>query len=408
MIERNNWKFLAVLSIISTFTGSGIVFFSFLGIAVTPIRVIGILALLGMIIQRGSKSFVISKYEGYFLLIFTYMLFDSVILSPNLINSLKLLLDYTSCMAIFILITTTCHTRRNYTQYLIAYMGAMGVTILICIYEYFTGNHITSNYAQGGYDTLTLSYLQKAPTAFLFNPNNVGVLAIVSIPIMLLLRTCIKKNEENGLRIKGKRIILTLNTITVTLIPVVVLMTGSRGALVSCSIIFVIYLLGSRMKLWKKILIILLVTIAIYYGLDFIYKQLGYGGMLVNGQISIFNEGDGGRQDIIELIKENVFSNQFLFGTGVGGTSMKVGMSAHNFIYELLGDFGIVGFGLFLVGIGAIFKKIWSENDKDVKFDMLTVILSVILSMFIPPTFLTLHFVWVVLAFVYCYPSCSS
>ena len=151
------------------------------------------------------------------------------------------------------------------------------LTIAICVYEYLTQNHIANNYTQNiSMSDWAYAYTMKAPTAFLYNPNNVAVLMIISIPLYL------EKINEDGTIIKKIGWIISLIADFA-----VIFMTGSRGGLLVGTLVVCLFFLFSNIKLWKKMLLLLIVIVAIIYFSGFILKQLDYGGMLSNGKINI-------------------------------------------------------------------------------------------------------------------------
>ena len=129
--------------------------------------------------------------------------------------------------------------------------------------------------------------------------------------------------------------------------------------------------------------------------------------MVKNGRLSVFNEGDGGRSEIIKNAIERVFKSYPIFGAGIGGVELIYGQSAHNFIIEVLCDYGIVGIMVFMVGFVSLFKKILKMQNKKIRIYFFILYIALFLIMPIPPTVITLHFVWVVIGLIIAFTNCE-
>lgn len=398
-------QLLAQASIFFSFTGSGIVIFSFFGIAITPFRICGLLCLLSFVhtITRRLRLS-LSRYHAFFLLTLLYMTLISTIFSPRIGSSLKLILDYSFTFASMALIIRACRSFVNYKRYLFMYNVALTLTCMVSVFEFVTGSHLAANYADFVYSSSIATHLLLAPTAFLFNPNNLGVLMMISIPVVLQYIHFIVKDKNK----KAQTMFFIWALVLLILIPIVTLMTGSRGALVGCAVLFALFFWILNIGLWKKLVIFSLAAVLLNFGSDFINNQLHYGDMISNGSISIFHLGDGGRSQIISATIEQVIKERFVFGAGAGGSTIIVGSSPHNFILELLGDFGIIGLCVLLLGVLSLLRITLKTKNKNMKILFLMSLLAFVFSFFIPPTLMMLHFVWITLSFIYAYTSLKS
>lgn len=380
-------EILAIAAIVFSFTGSGIAIFSFANISITPMRFVGTLCIFYMLAYISSKR-KIEKYNLFLLALAVYIITVSVTFSPDRGKSIALIMDYLVCIAAFQVIITTCQNRDVFRKYFRTFLICLIATILICIFEYTSGMHIANNYTYGSSGEV-YKYLMKAPTAFLYNPNNVGVLMIMSIPIVGLI------NEISN-QIKAQ----IISIVIVILEVIVVLMTGSRGALVSTGIIVLTYIFISKLNIRMKVALISVGSFVLLYSQRFVLNQLQYGGMLKNGVLMIFYEGDGGRQILLKQAIEKVFLSNFLFGVGAGGVEIVMGSSVHNMFVEIITNFGVVGGVLLLFGFIGLFKQTWKTKDKKRRNSIILVFEAFFLSAFIPPTMMTLHIVWIILALV--------
>lgn len=381
MIIINKKKLLLFLVIILSFTGSGIVCFSAFGIAVTPVRIIGIICLILIIIQhRGAKK----NVHMLLIVAYAYIVLTTLLFSPAFTRAFSLLLDYLCAFSMMVFVQISVETKDDYRFSVKSFAWATLITIIICFYEYLTSTHIANNYAS---DTVGYihTYLSKAPTAFLYNPNNVAVLMVLAIP--LLLRIPKLYANARGTIVAYALIILDIATI---------FMTGSRGALVSALVLLALFLFTSKLKMWKKLLIILCgVGLAVYFS-QFIFAQMAYGGMMKNGVIDILGEGDGGRGIIAKNAINKVFCAYPLFGAGAGGVEIITGASAHNMFVEVLCNYGICGMILFVALLGVMLKNLLKHKEYRVVSGLFFI--AFVLCTQIPPTMMLLHFVFVEIA----------
>lgn len=384
-----NYNKLVLLAILFSVTGSGIVLFSASGISMTPMRVIGMICMF-LVVANTLKSHIIPRSGVVILLLVVEMIVSTILFSPNMVKGVTLLVDYLICISIMVIIIQNISSREDFKIGILAFFSVFTITSLICVYEYITGNHISSNYTYGWSGDAYI-YLVKAPTAFLYNPNNVGVLMVMTIPLLFLIP-----------RLWGAQKRLVMFGLLV-LDLFVIFMTGSRGAFLGGVLLIVLYVLFSENRLWIKVLFVALAVLIVALSKDFIISQISYGGMISKGTISIFGEGDGGRKELIASALSQVFHQNWLFGVGAGGVDMLIGMSVHNFIIEFLADFGIIGILTLFTGLFGMVKALLSVSDRAVRKELILFLLAFLMVMFIPPTIMTLHFVWVLVALVISY-----
>lgn len=375
---------LVSLAIICSFLGSGVSIGTVLGFAVLPVRVIGIICAIRIILTLLSDRSCRLKIQ-YIVVSYIYMLIVTLLFSENYLNSFSLLLDYLCVISIFCVIVLNTINEDSYTKYSYLFLVCTLITIAICFYEYITLHHVANNYTQAySMSDWAYSYTIKAPTAFLYNPNNVAVLMIIALPLIL------EKTKERCTSIKriGWFVLVILDI-------AVVFMTGSRGGLVAGAAVLGIYFVASDIKLWKKLIVLIVVFAVVIYFSNFILDQMEYGGMLENGKINLFADGDGGRSSIAKAALENVFTNNLLFGSGASALENRGGMSAHNTIIEVLCNYGVFGTVIFIILIVRLLKRLLSQNNRIIS---ILLALAFFMSMFIPPTIMTLSVLFIPLA----------
>lgn len=369
------------LAIISAFLGSGISLGSIFGYAILPVRFMGLLCIMYILLNLFNNNKDYRKIQDIIFMV-VYIVIVTLSFSENYNKSISLFIDYLVSFSIFCVIVLKVKDNSLYEKYTNLYIICVIFTIIICIYEYLTHNHIASNYTEAfSVNDSAYTYTTKAPTAFLYNPNNVAVLMIVSLPLFL-------EKMKQSLKIFEKIFWFIWAFLNIA----VIFMTGSRGGLVAAILIFSIFILLSDISLNKKIFLIFMSIIIIIYFSDFIFDQLGYGGMLVNGKISFFAEGDGGRSGIARNSLKIVFLENPIFGLGVNSVENKGLISPHNTIIEVLCNYGIFGLCIFAFLLIRLFQMLISQNNKTITF---LLFLSFCMSMFIPPTIMTLYVIFI-------------
>lgn len=151
-----------------------------------------------------------------------------------------------------------------------------------------------------------------------------------------------------------------------------VLLSGSRGAMIACSISILLTLLFCVHASFKSIFSICI--IAVLLGMVFVKYLLPLVPTDVVARLDlrmIFADGGGGRSVLWESgIEKYLNSNLFrmLFGYGANGMLITgergVTGAMHNYYLQLLTNFGLIGFSLYLCLLWNILRKFWGENRK--------------------------------------------
>ncbi len=169
---------------------------------------------------------------------------------------------------------------------------------------------------------------------------------------------------------KAKWLSKTILGVFILLMILTILKSGSRGALISFSVVGLVYFIRSyQMGAFKKVIIIvsLAAFVVAFIPDEFVgrFKEL-WSGADYNLQTN--TEGPPGRLEIwkrcLTIIQENP-----TLGVGVGQSPTAMGLStekyyltAHNSFLQVAVEMGLIGFVVYL----AILKRIWSNN-RDVK-----------------------------------------
>ncbi len=206
-----------------------------------------------------------------------------------------------------------------------AYVLGAYVSVGSTVYNYFTGIHHSSSarYAAAG-----------------FNPNNIGFILALGIPVAWYLASAGGDSKKDYVR-------RVLNYAYLPAATFAILLTASRGALIATVPAFV-FVLGSltRLKPFARVLIIM-ATIWALFTVQALVPQSSFQRLATIG--TSIAEGDfGGRVDIW---REGIaiFSAHPLLGIGSGAydAAVKSRKSAHNAFLSVLVEVGMIGFILF-------------------------------------------------------------
>lgn len=213
--------------------------------------------------------------------------------------------------------------------------------ILICvigIYESFTGNYIF-NYTVYEHYTRTFNIIGLyRPLVFFNNINNLATFIVVSIPI------CFIAFENSRFKSIKRLFIFTLCTTVVFLI-------GSRAAILG-SCLFVILFLFNKLRLKKIVSYMALLLIIIFSLLLFVASPYFESFIL-----SIKDEA----RILIWINTLKVSADYFFMGVGPGNSyymnllnqyeDISGVYAVHNYLLELLVEFGVVGASCFIMWI---------------------------------------------------------
>ncbi len=219
----------------------------------------------------------------------------------------------------------------------------------------FGRNH---NMFLDGTECFNLNYVLSSPTGFHWNQNNLAFIFLVVFPFTFLFKNSWWKN---GLR---------------TLLLILIVSTGSRLGFYAAVFIYAfLWIAELKRKEWQQIIPMLTLIFILTDGYYFFPTKLIKIKEVALISQSVFNErfpehcyeklnSNEARKELLYQGKTYFFSNMFS-GNGAGGftknmerynqskesENLKVVTNAHNFIIELLVDFGL----LILVPIFMIF-----------------------------------------------------
>jgi len=181
------------------------------------------------------------------------------------------------------------------------------------------------------------------------DPNEFAALLI--LPLFVSFDMIIKKKSK-------------LNILIFSTLLLLILLTGSRGALAGCVVAIIYFILLKGDFKFFTILRFLIIGGMILFGIfsfvpEFILLRLGGDGDLQNAI-----EFGGGRTGIWTEILNIILEVMPFYGFGSGSSSILLSqyfgtiIGSHNTYLMIFLEFGILGFTIFLYFLWAIFKKI--------------------------------------------------
>ncbi|MEG2263173.1 MAG: hypothetical protein RSC68_02240 [Acinetobacter sp.] len=399
-------KFLCVL-ILSTFISSSISVGTLFGYQLDVFRITIILFsifhfLLG---RRASK---VSKGNVRSGIILTFLLGLTGLFAPSLVQwSIGLVNTAFVVMCVYYIVIYT-DSKADLQMYMKWYCIGCVATCVISIYEYHTGIHIASNYVDiYSASSWEYSYLTQAPTAFLFNPNNIAALILLCLPFGTYF---LNKKVANNIFAKIIWYALAIYTLFTT---------GSRSGIIGGLIICIGTLLFDftitlKAKIQTIVVVIGFSAIFVCSNLDYFTRQLEYSGLIRNGALSLFGVGDQSRIELIANGLKALISTYFIGCGPFGIMNYAIPGVAHigyihMFWVELAACYGIIAFIWFCKYYFVTLSKLAHYTKKDVlaKDIMFSVIIFSFASIIVPTIF-TLYFFWFILGFARAYIKISQ
>lgn len=364
-----------------------------------------------MYVIRNKKLFEKLNLEKVVLMLFIIWVIISFFIADNKVIAFKKLILYSIMISFVIMIINENKTRKD-LKLTLRFLSIIAIGIVIMgTLEIITGMHLQpkTSYIMANIDFERLAFLKRVPTVFFYNPNNYGF--VISLILLgFIVKTYFSKSKKE----------VSLNLLIILLAQINLIFTRSRtswitviGALV---FMFIFFIVTFEKKLILKSGLSIFLIIGIFMGLSYI-PQLGpyYGKMRELNIPSVEHNKDEGtiedskvenedKTDSIELggtgsvnvratlivdVVEGVFKEKNYLGFGLGNTTeyyRKLNntggiVDSHNWWVEILGDFGVVGFILFLLFYAVLFfkKAIFIKKDRveNKKYYILGIILIV-------------------------------
>ncbi len=247
------------------------------------------------------------------------------------------------------------------------WVAAMLITFPIAFIEIFTNIHLPSTYLyheEGQMFKVGMMVMEQKYAAVTFgNYNTYGTFLCFAFPFLL------------GLIIRLKSLLGQVFLYTVFFAVLYISVTnGSRGAFLSLSIMIILFLQYQKKQIQRSSKYIFLFAIFLvgYFLLNYGEDTFSQLQARLDAKSNIME--DDGRSQLIILSLESVLDS-FFFGHGIGCVEKALGkvgsiiLATHNFVLELLMQFGLIITALVVFFIFNLFQ--WSRRrqvPKDIAF----------------------------------------
>ena len=389
-------KFLCLL-IFSTFFGSSFHIFTVGSITLNLFRILFLIFVfchfaLGW---QNTDNPISKRYINILFMLIFFNLF-TLFFTPSVSAWINGSIGYAINIFLIYFVYVYTETDKDLNNYILSFVSGLLMTMLISVYEYLTQNHVASDNYLNEYSTSSWQYdvLGRAPTAFLYNPNNIGFAVILGLCFGLYFTKLFK-------------FVWIIFGAWSALCVYVSFATGSRGAIILVFLSIVLCVFFGTRALTKRLLIAFTAIVIgfILYNVfeDFIFKQLQSSGLLIADSLSDLSDG---RFELIKGALKAAWDNKFV-GTGPGTAELVLKgsygftvPSVHNFWAEFLLTEGIVPLIIFLVFYIRCIKVQFVLRYNDIKNTVILIsLLMFSVAVFIPPTVITLNFIWLIFGF---------
>lgn len=280
---------------------------------------------------------------------------------------------------------------------------AVSLTVLFAFWEFQTGYHLPycRNDAESMVNLGGGQILQKEFAAVAFiNYNTYVTYLCFAIPFLFYIIA--NKNAE-------KPLFFWLSIVVVILASACILRNGSRGGLLSIlTVLGVYFLMRPKNKSWIITLTILVLFVV------YVFKEYGEVFSYMMMRVSDGNLTEGGERLNVWAYALDRFYDTFGFGVGIGGmASAMQGISGdikitHNIFLEVLLQYGLIFFVVFVVFLVKMFMKARRLKDVPKKVTIFTALISFPIYGIINSGYLFNPFVYAGLASLYVFCNYDS
>lgn len=297
-----------------------------------------------------------------------------------------------------------------------------GGIVLMGLFKVITGIQLeprSSYLAIGEPMSSIVAPFNRIPTLFFYNPNNYALVAVVILIAFSILFIFDRRYD--------KRLIFLMIVITEINIFFTRSRTGWIASIVTIALIFIILLIK---KNWRQALMILtpiIIFAVLFRGFEsvknagFLYDKLSEleentvdeNGEVVEGtNISIGSNGSiNVRVTLFVDVIEGVFKEKNLLGFGPGNINEYIEerdnthrrYDPHSWWFEILGDFGVIGFlsftlGYFLMALRFFIRYLLKKDSQEVPLLCLALLASLSMLVFSPSSVLRITPFWIIIA----------
>jgi O-antigen ligase len=311
-------------------------------------RYISVLLILSLLIQLIRSKNLAKKSifnNTLFITLILFNFFSSALSLSTSFNSFFLILQNLLILFLF----SKYKTIDISSVYKLLFLSAY-ITFLLIIFElYFKGTNIFFIQSR-------LSINEEV------NENRFGMM-LVQLGVIILF-PLFRTNSSISIKI--------ISSITLPLIIILIVLTGSRTSLIAYLLtLFITYLFLYKKLSFGKLVIMLMFFLTIFFTWNFLLEIVPFMNRFT---LSNVTESGGAHRfgSIVILLKEIIPSHP-LFGIGLGGENTMIALKrfgqgllpAHNIIIDMLTQIGLIGFVLYFYLFKKIIQKILSQRSLD-------------------------------------------
>lgn len=331
--------------------------FGGIGGALVIVRVVSILLFPVLIVKfRYCKDFVMG-FTSWFVVFYCFCLV-SLLWTVDTEEAVKELVYYPVHFILFLeILVFSRFSKSPLNSISFSWVVGVGLTLIVAIWELITNEHLPLALEDEVLRVGGMIVDKPFASVTFGNYNGYVVYLCMAMPFIYYQILCIQQQ-------KGKAIFSTF-ILLVTI--VVLLVNASRGGIISLGIMGIIFLLMTKRSKYKLLLIIALIGFSVYFiipNIDTLFLAM-----------TLKNEGGGTFEDPARFeiwsVALNVFESYYYVGSGVGsiGTALKMFSPniipiTHNMFLEILVQYGVFFFIVFLGYLISLYKKARKSDSK--------------------------------------------
>lgn len=346
--------------------------FGVMGGALMPVRIVGILLSPFLFFRINHCWFYVRKYV-YVFLFFLFFCLISLLWTIDIEQASKELFYYPTHFLLFLEILVFPHFAKDPLKSIsTSWVLGVGLTLIVALWEIYTGNHLSQSVfdAEDAVMNVGGQYMARPFASVTFgNFNGYVSYLCLAMPFIFYFILC---NQKRALQIVVSAIILFITV-------AVMLVNASRGGLLTILIMAAVFLFMTKRSIYKTILVVAIIIFVVFFVLP--QTETIFFAMSIKAQ------GDGLSSDNsrLEIWKNclHIITDYVFVGSGIGSAiaALKnVDSSStplpHNMLLELLMQYGILFFVVFVVYLFKLMVRGIRSKDKNIKILLLMAIIA--------------------------------
>ncbi len=326
------------------------------------VRVLSVLLLPALFLKINYCQDYASKYYKFFILFYAFCIM-SFAWTPDKDQALKELLYYPVHFLIFLEIIVFSRFSRDPLKTIsTSWLICVGITSIIAMWEITTSNHLALSKFEAEDVTLNVGgVISERPFAAVTFGNFNGYVAFLCFAMPFLFYYLMQNRGD------VKNVLLSMSVFFATIVAILV--DASRGGLLTILIMGLILFLMTKRSVYKVGLLLAVIAFIVYFilpNMDTMFVAMALkseGGNLYTDESRFAIWSDGLK----------VLYNYIFVGSGVGSISaamrrVTTGITiTHNMFLEVLVQFGVVFFVVFMFYLLRLFKRGTITKDRNIK-----------------------------------------